>query len=128
MSLYLSRLHIIVCGLLPLFLLFCQLDVRCACPISIVHSKPNFSWNTCCNFSSQSPHISPGVSKIPSTLRLFVLDLLASAWHILDQSDSHISLQLRVRYMVVYFQHYLPFLPVGSLWYLCFFSNLILFL
>ena len=119
LSLYLRRLHITVSGLLPLIVLFCLFDVRCARSISIGHSKPSFSWNTCCNFSSQSSHVSPRVPRIPSTLRLFLLiyplDLLPSARHIPDQSDSHISLQFGVRYLLVYVQDCSLFLPVGSL-------------
>ena len=129
LSLYLSRFCIIVRRLLPLFVLFCLLDVRCARSISIGHSKPSFSWNTCSNFSSQSSHVSPGVSRIPSTLRLFLLDLSSRSICFCrdspDQSDSHISLQFVVRYPLVYLQHCPLFLPVGSLWILCFFSNLI---
>ena len=41
-------------------------------------------------------------------------DLLASARQSPDQSDSHISLKY-LRYLLVYFQHCSPFLPVGSL-------------
>ena len=67
LSLYLSRLHVIVRRLLPLFVLFCLPDVRCARSISIGHSRPSFSWNTCCSFSSQFSHVSPGLSRIPST-------------------------------------------------------------
>ena len=122
LSLYLSRLHVIVCGLLPLFASFYLNDVRCACSISMGHSKPSFSWNTCCNVSSQSSHVSPGFSRIPSTLRLFVLDLSSrsiSFWLTLASdvlaSNSHISLQFGVRYLLVYFQHCSLFLPVGSL-------------
>ena len=107
LSLYLSRLHIIVRGLLPLFVLFCLLDVRCARSVSIVHSKPSLSWNTCCNFSSQSSHVSPGL--------IYPLDLLTSARDIPGQSDSHIFLPFGVRYLLVYFQHCLLSLPVGSL-------------
>ena len=50
---------------------------------------------------------------------IYPLNLLASARHILGQSDSHISLQFGVRYLLVYFQHCLLFLRVGSLWILC---------
>ena len=109
LPLYLSRFCIIVSRLLPLFVLFCLLDVPCARSISIGHSKPSFSWNTCSSFSSQSSHVSPGVSRIPSTLRLFLLDLssrsICFCRHSPDQSDSHISLQFVVRYLLVYFQH-----------------------
>ena len=118
LSLYISRLHIIVRGLLPLFVLFCLIDVRCACSISIGHSKPSFCWITCCNFSSQYSHVSPGVCRIPSILRLFLLDLSSRSISFCstysDQTDSHISLQFGVRYLLVYFQHCSLFLPVGS--------------
>ena len=77
LSLYLSRSHIIVPALFPLFALFCLADVRSARLISLGHSKPGFSCKTCCSFSSQSSNISPGVSIIPSTLRLFLLDLFS---------------------------------------------------
>ena len=120
LSLYLSRLHVIVRGLFPLLVLFCLLDVRCVPSISIGNSKPNFSWSACCNSSSQPSHVSPGVSRILSLLLgyfflIYPLDLLASAKHIPDQSDSHISLHYGVRYLLVCFQHCSLFLPVGSL-------------
>ena len=119
LSLYLSRLHIIFRGLLPLFVLFCLLDVICACSISIGHSKPSFSWNACCNFSSQSSHVSPGVSRIPFTLRLFLLDLSSRSISFCSRKSRpifyHIPPQFGVRYLLVYFYHCSLFLPVGSL-------------
>ena len=45
----------------------------------------------------------------------YPLDILASARHIPDQSDSRISLQFSVRYLLIYFQHCLLFLLLGSL-------------
>ena len=73
------------------------------------HSKQFFSWKTCYSFSSQSSHVSPGVSGILSTLKLFLLDLssrsIVSARRSPDQSDSHMSLQFGVRYLLIYFQH-----------------------
>ena len=86
LSLYLTRLHIIVRGLLPLS----------ALSISIGRSKTSFSWNICCNFSSQSSNVSLEFLEYHLLSRYFSLiyplDLLASARHSMDQSDSHISL------------------------------------
>ena len=78
LSLYLRILHImhiIVRELFPLFVLFCLRDVWRARSISIGHSKPSFSENTCRSFSLQSSYVSSGVSKIPSILRLFLPEL-----------------------------------------------------
>ena len=49
---------------------------------------------------------------------IYSLDLLASAQNSLDQSDSLISFQFGIRYLQVYFQRSLLFLPVGSLLFL----------
>ena len=127
LSLYLSRLHIIVRGFIPLFILFCRLDLRCVRAISIVHYEPSFSWITCCSFSwPMSPQEFLEYHLLSRYFSLtYPLDILASARHIPDQSDSRISLQFSVRYLLIYFQHCLLFLLLGSLWVLWFFSNLI---
>ena len=75
LSLHLSRLSIIIFVSLSLFTLFCLFHIQCARSISIGHSKQFFSQKTCYSFSSQSFHVSPGVSGIPSALKLFLLDL-----------------------------------------------------
>ena len=65
-----------VVGLKNHFLIHCRLPrVWYIRLILIGHYKPSFSWDTCCSFSSQFSHISCGVSRIPPTLRLFLLDL-----------------------------------------------------
>ena len=131
LSLYLSRFRIIVGGLFPLFVLFCLLEVWCTPLISIRHSASSFFLNSGCNFSYQSSHVSSGFTLEYHLLSgyfylIYPLDLLSSLWHSLDQSDSNISLQFGVRYLLNYLEHCPLFLPVGSLWILCFFSNLLL--
>ena len=125
--LYLSRLHIILCRLLPLFVLFCLLDVRCALSTSIGHSQPSFSWNSC-SVSLHNPPMSP-LNFLQYYLLsgcfalVYPLELLASPRHSPNQSDSHISLQLGVRYLLVYFQHCSLFIPFGSLRILLYFLS-----
>lgn len=129
LSLHLKRLHNTARGLLPLFVLFCMPNIRYARSISKGILKPSFSRNSCCCFSLKSSHVSPRVSRISSSPSHFFLtyplDLLASARHNPDQSDSHIFLKFDVRYLLIYFQHCSLFFTVDSLWVLCSFSNVI---
>ena len=92
-------MHIIIRGLFPLFLLFCLLEVRCLCSISIGHSKPSFSWNTCSSFPSQSSHVS--LESFYHLLSGYIsltysLDILASAQGRMDQSDSQSSIRFSI--------------------------------
>ena len=51
---------------------------------------------------------------------IYLLDLLASARHIPDESDSHISLQFSVQYLLVYFHFILVYIPLftfSSSWF-----------
>ena len=84
LSLYLGRLHIIVRRLLPLFVLICLLDVRCALSISIGHSKPSFSWNTSCNFSLLFPLSPMEFLLAPARISLIVIYLFNSVFDIFN--------------------------------------------
>ena len=57
----------------------------------------------------------------------YPLDLLASARHAPYQSDSHMSLQFGVQYLLISFQHCSLFPPVGSMWILYLLSTRYLF-
>ena len=114
LSLFLSRLPIIVRGLLPLFLLFCLLDVRFqqgilsqVSPRTLIaislHNLPK------CLLVFREYHALSGYFSL-----IYPLDLLGSARHSPDQSDSHTS-SIWCSVSASLLSALFTFLPVGSL-------------
>ena len=106
LSLFLSRLPIIVRGLLPLFLLFCLLDVRFqqgilsqVSPRTLVaislHNLPMYL------LVFREYHLLSGYFSL-----IYPLDLLGSARHSPDQSDSYTSLVFDICWFIFSIVHF----------------------